>query len=191
MSEEEKASARRKRSTFGVVFLTIFMDMVGFSVIFPLFPAMLDHYLQAQEAAGGGVLTAFVDSVEGTSREMGEYDNKSFRIETVIFGGILGSLYAILQFFFAPVWGRLSDKFGRKPILFLTLGGTCLGYLFWIFAGSFWILVLSRVLGGVFSGNLSVATASIADITSRESRSKEWLSSVWLWIGLYFGPRLG
>ena len=79
MSEEEKASARRKRSTFGVVFLTIFMDMVGFSVIFPLFPAMLDHYLQAQEAAGGGVLTAFVDSVEGTSREMGEYDNKSFR----------------------------------------------------------------------------------------------------------------
>ena len=192
MSEEEKASARRKRSTFGVVFLTIFMDMVGFSVIFPLFPAMLDHYLQAQEAAGGGVLTAFVDSVEGTSREMGEYDNKSFRIETVIFGGILGSLYAILQFFFAPVWGRLSDKFGRKPILFLTLGGTCLGYLFWIFAGSFWVLVLSRVLGGVFSGNLSVATASIADVTSRESRSKGMaFVGVAFGLGFILGPALG
>ena len=150
----------RKKATFGVVFLTIFLDMVGFSVIFPLFPEMLDHYLERESLLGGGILTDFVISIQGLAFE-GAVQNKSFRFETVIFGGVLGSLYAILQFFFAPIWGRLSDKIGRRPVLLTTLGGTCLGYGLWIFAGDFWILVLSRVLSGIASGNLSVATASI------------------------------
>ena len=166
MSETEKAAAKRKRATFGVVFLTIFLDMVGFSVIFPLFPAMLDHYLARESALGGGMLTDFVLSLQGLAFE-GNSQNEAFRFETVIFGGALGSLYAILQFFFAPIWGRLSDKIGRRPVLMFTLAGTCLGYGLWIFAGGFWILVLSRILGGMASGNLSVATASIADVTSR------------------------
>ena len=65
MSEQDKASARRKRATFGVVFLTIFLDMVGFSVIFPLFPAMLDHYLERESLLGGGILTTFVRLIDG------------------------------------------------------------------------------------------------------------------------------
>jgi MFS family permease len=119
-------------------------------------------------------------------------DSGSFRFETVIFGGALGSLYAILQFFFAPIWGRLSDKVGRRPVLLYTLGGTCLGYLLWIFAGDFWILVLSRILGGVASGNLSVATAAIADVTSRENRSKGMaLVGIAFGLGFILGPALG
>ena len=109
-----------KRSVFGIVFLTIFLDMVGFSIIFPLFPDMLDHYLFLEESMEGGILSKFVIWV----REFG-YDsllgNPSFRLETVIFGGVLGSLYAALQFFFAPIWGGLSDRYGRKPILLITL----------------------------------------------------------------------
>jgi MFS family permease len=192
MSKEEEASAKRKRSTFGVVFLIIFLDMVGFSVIFPLFPDMLDHYLVRESEGGGGILTTFVSSIEGMAFDTTGAANNSFRFETVIFGGILGSLYAILQFFFAPVWGRLSDKFGRRPILLLTVGGTCLGYGLWVFAGNFWVLVLSRVLGGIASGNLSVATASIADVTSRESRSKGMaLVGVAFGLGFVLGPALG
>jgi len=119
-------------------------------------------------------------------------ENNFLTFETVVFGGVLGSLYAILQFFFAPVWGRLSDKFGRRPILLLTVGGTCLGYALWVFAGSFWVLVLSRVVGGIASGNLSVATASIADVTSRESRSKGMaLVGVAFGLGFILGPALG
>ena len=191
MSESEKAVAKRKRATFGVVFLTIFLDMVGFSVIFPLFPAMLDHYLDRESLLGGGLLTDFVRSLQGLAFE-GDSQNKNFRFETVIFGGALGSLYAILQFFFAPIWGRLSDKIGRRPVLMFTLAGTCLGYGLWIFAGSFWILVLSRILGGVASGNLSVATASIADVTSRESRSKGMaFVGVAFGLGFIIGPALG
>ena len=191
MSESEKEVAKRKRATFGVVFLTIFLDMVGFSVIFPLFPAMLDHYLDRESLLGGGLLTDFVRSLQGLAFE-GDSQNKDFRFETVIFGGALGSLYAILQFFFAPIWGRLSDKIGRRPVLMFTLAGTCLGYGLWIFAGSFWVLVLSRILGGVASGNLSVATASIADVTSRESRSKGMaFVGVAFGLGFIIGPALG
>ena len=98
MSESDILMAKRKRATFGVVFLTIFLDMVGFSVIFPLFPAMLDYYLERENLDGGGLLTDFVLSLQGLSFE-GQSQNPNFRFETVIFGGALGSLYAILQFF--------------------------------------------------------------------------------------------
>ena len=186
IGSEEKV----KRSTFGVVFLTIFLDMVGFSVLFPLFPEMLEHYLAREARIGGGLVTDFVNFILSFSI-VGE-DSGSFRFETVIFGGALGSLYAILQFFFAPIWGRLSDKVGRRPVLLYTLGGTCLGYLLWIFAGDFWFLVLSRILGGVASGNLSVATAAIADVTSRKNRSKGMaLVGIAFGLGFILGPALG
>ncbi len=190
MNSEESLHLR-KRSTFGVVFLTIFLDMVGFSVIFPLFPSMLDHYLQREALLGGGLVTNFVNWIKQFSFS-GLDSGSSFPFETVIFGGALGSLYAILQFFFAPIWGRLSDRVGRRPVLIYTLGGTALGYALWIFAGDFWVLVLSRILGGVASGNLSVATAAIADVTSREARSKGMaLVGIAFGLGFILGPALG
>ncbi|MBT3570665.1 MAG: MFS transporter, partial [Opitutae bacterium] len=170
-----------------MVFLTIFLDMVGFSVIFPLFPEMLDHYLEKD--GDGGLLTLFVSSIQhlGFSSE-----NAGFRIETVIFGGVLGSLFAILQFLFAPIWGRWSDRIGRRPIMLMSVGGTCLGYLIWTFAGSFWALLLSRVVGGMASGNLSVATAAIADVTPRETRAKGMaLVGIAFGLGFIFGPAIG
>ena len=191
MNTEIEQSNRRKRSTFAVVFLTIFLDMVGFSVLFPLFPSMLDHYLSREAVLGGGMVTDFVMTMKSFSFE-GFAPESSFRFETVIFGGALGSLYALLQFFFAPVWGRLSDRIGRRPILIYTLGGTALGYALWIFAGDFWVLVLSRILGGMAGGNLSVATAAIADVTSRESRSKGMaLVGIAFGLGFILGPALG
>ena len=152
---------------------------------------MLDYYLGKEELLGGGVLTIFVNSIQGFAFE-GDSQNPSFRLETVIFGGILGSLYALLQFFFAPIWGRISDRIGRRPVLLTTLFGTCIGYGLWIFAGHFWILVFSRILSGVASGNLSVATAAIADVTSRETRSKGMaFVGVAFGLGFVVGPALG
>ena len=163
----------KNRRIFAVVFLTIFLDMVGFSVLFPLFPSMLDYYLEREATLGGGIVTEFVQLIEQFS--FSDQNSSSFRFEIVIFGGALGSLYAILQFFFAPVWGRLSDKIGRRPVLIFTVGGTCLGYALWIFAGDFWVLVLSRFLGGIASGNLSVATAAVADVRSGRIDPRAWL----------------
>ena len=64
MSEPDLLAQKQKKATFGVVFLTIFMDMVGFSVIFPLFPSMLDHYMVREAAMGGGLVTTFGDMVK-------------------------------------------------------------------------------------------------------------------------------
>jgi len=140
---------------------------------------------------GGGILSTFVQWVGEFGHESIEA-NSSFRLETVIFGGILGSLYAVLQFFFAPIWGGLSDRLGRKPVLLFTLCGTALGYFLWIMAGDFWLLLFSRIVGGMAGGNISVATAAIADVTSREKRSKG-MAFVGIAFGLGFvlGPALG
>ncbi len=140
---------------------------------------------------GGGILSRFVQWVSGFGHDILP-SNPNFRLETVIFGGILGSLYAVLQFFFAPIWGGLSDRFGRKPILLFTLTGTAMGYFLWIMAGDFWLLLFSRVIGGMAGGNISVATAAIADVTTREKRSKG-MAFVGIAFGLGFvlGPAIG
>ena len=189
MSEKTASVRGSQRSPFGVVFLTIFLDMVGFSVIFPLFPEMLDHYLSHEELMGGGFLTSFVDSIQDLGFKSG---SSGFRVETVIFGGALGTLFAVLQFLFAPIWGRWSDRVGRRPVLLVSVGGTCLGYFLWIFAGNFWALVLSRFVGGIASGNLSVATAAIADVTPRNARAKGMaLVGIAFGLGFILGPAIG
>lgn len=176
---------------FGIIFLTIFLDMVGFSVIFPLFPAMLDYYLVAEESSGGGWASSFshfLTNIGVSGQDFGQ----DFRIETVIFGGLLGSLFAILQFVCAPIWGRLSDRIGRKRVLMVTLGLTSTGYLLWVFAGQFWMLLLSRVMGGIASGNLSVATAAIADVTARKNRAKGMaIVGIAFGLGFILGPAIG
>ena len=178
-----------RRSILGVVFLTLFIDLVGFSIIFPLFPAMLDYYLPPEEE--GSFLAFIVDWLGKSSRSDGSFGDSTF-LAHVLFGGFLGSLYSLLQFVFAPFWGRLSDRYGRKPILFLTILGNMLGYLMWAFSGSFWLLIASRILSGTSSGNLSVATAAVADITVAEKRSRGMaLVGVAFGLGFLVGPAIG
>src|SRR5688572_10686053 len=87
-----------------VVVLTAFLDLIGFSIIFPLFPHILDYYLELEGAASmlGRGVALLRDAASGSA-------NAEFLV-TVLFGGILGSLYSILQFLFAPFWGGLSDR---------------------------------------------------------------------------------
>lgn len=179
----DKASSSRR--AVGIVWLTVFMDLVGFSIIFPIFPAMLDWYLPRLES--GSALNQAVDwLMQATSG-----DNQMFLV-SVLFGGFLGSLYSLLQFFASPFWGRLSDRIGRRPILLITTTGTALSYLVWIFAGGFWILVVSRIVAGIMSGNIAVATASIADLTDSKKRSKGMaLIGVAFGLGFILGPAIG
>ncbi len=183
MSIPEKYRAGQpKQLTFGIVFLTVFLDLVGFSIIIPLFPAILDHYGQS------GILNALTEWLDefSTAIRAGEH------FTPVLFGGILGSLYAVLQFFFSPIWGGLSDKHGRRSILLITTLGVFVSYVFWGFAGNFLLLVVARLIGGCMSGNISVATAAIADITSRENRSKGMgVVGAAIGIGFIVGPAIG
>jgi MFS family permease len=110
----------------------------------------------------------------------------------VLFGGVVASVFSILQFVFAPFWGAISDRRGRRGVLLFTVAGTAVSYLLWAFSGSFWLFLVSRVVSGAFSGNLSVATAAVADVTTREERSKAMgLVGAAFGLGLLTGPMLG
>jgi len=178
---------KASRSALVTILLTVFLDLVGFSIIFPLFPDMLDYYLGKEDA--GGWLHGFIATVEQFSGMQGE---KSRFATTVLFGGILGSLYSLLQFVAAPIWGALSDRHGRRKILIFTVGGTVLSYLMWVTADWFWLLVASRFLGGMMAGNLSVATAAVADVTDKSNRAKGMgMIGAAFGVGFVVGPTLG
>ena len=169
-----------------VAILTAFIDLVGFSIIFPLFPQMLDYYLAAEGA--GSLLASIVETLQSFA---GDGNNATFLV-TVLFGGLLGSLYSVLQFAAAPFWGGLSDRIGRRPTILITLAGTALSYVGWFFAGSFGLLVVARLLGGAMAGNLSTVTAVVADVTDEKNRSKGMgMVGAAIGIGFIIGPAIG
>jgi MFS family permease len=178
------ASPQRPLS-LGVIFLTLYIDLIGFSIIFPLGPDLLEHYLKLDGHTGAlGWMLAQTNALA-----------HAFGISNyapVLFGGMLSSVFSLLQFVFAPFWGAVSDRRGRRGVLLLTVTGTALGYLIWVCSGSFWLFLISRIVSGAFSGNLSVATAAVADVTSRQERSKAMgLVGAAFGLGLVTGPTLG
>lgn len=190
MSDTTEPSIQKSsRERLAAIFLTLFLDLVGFSIIFPLFPAMLDYYLptgQGEESLLGQLVSPLANWAQSSGTA-----NPRF-MTSVLFGGILGSLYSILQFICAPLWGAYSDRVGRRKVLLITISGLALSYIAWFFASSFWVLLLARILGGTMGGNLSVATAAVADSTTREKRSSG-LAIVGIAFGLGFivGPAIG
>jgi len=170
----------------GVIFLTLYLDLIGFSLFFPLFPSMLDYYL-GREGRGGllGWLLAGIDS-------LAQSWNLDHSYTAVLFAGVIGSIYSLLQFLFAPVWGARSDRVGRRPVLRLTIAGTTISYLIWACSGSFTLFLVSRIVAGISSGNLSVATAAVSDITTRADRAKGMgLIGAAFGLGFITGPALG
>ncbi|MEM7164948.1 MAG: MFS transporter [Planctomycetota bacterium] len=169
-----------------VVFLTLFLDLVGFSLIFPLFPAILDYYTTLEGADSLiGRLVAELQQITGAE------DPNGWRVQA-LFGGVLGSLYSLLQFIFSPIWGRVSDRIGRRPVLLLTVGGMVVSYLLWIFSGSFALLIGARLVGGIMSGNISTATAAMADATSEQDRAKGMgMIGAAFGLGFILGPAIG
>lgn len=169
-------------SGLGAIFLVLFVDLIGFSIVFPLFPAMLEWYA----AQDGGLLHLLMRPVDTLFPGVDPWQRAA------LFGGLLGAAYASLQFVAAPFWGRLSDRYGRRPILLVSLTGSLLSNLLWVFSGDFSILLLSRLLAGAMTGNIAVANAAVADVTTAENRSRG-MAAVGMAFGLGFilGPAIG
>ncbi len=181
----KKSMPPKTKKTIKIIFLTLFLDLVGFSIIFPMFPALAEHYLTYDgqdfflKLIFGGI-ESFTNVTGGSMSGI------------VLFGGALGAIYSILQFFAAPLWGGLSDKYGRKPILLISVFGLFLSYVLWFFSGSFTLLILARLVGGIMGGNLSTATAAIADVTDSSNRSKGMaFVGIAFALGFIIGPALG
>lgn len=105
--------------------------------------------------------------------------------------GLLFSIYSWMQFFFSPILGRLSDTYGRRPILFISLLGSAVGYFVIGAAGTLVLVFFGRIIGGITGGNISTAQAYIADITTRENRAKGMgLFGAAFGLGFILGPAL-
>jgi len=153
----------RSGSPLLVIFLTVFIDLIGFGICLPLLPKYAERY-----GAHGWKI-----------------------------GAAMG-VYSLMQLVFAPWWGQLSDRIGRRPVLLVSNFGSIVAYgLFGLsaqFVGEtgFWILVGSRVFAGICGANLSVASAFIADVTTPEKRSKGMgLIGMAFGLGFILGPVLG
>ncbi|MDX2107890.1 MAG: MFS transporter [Candidatus Melainabacteria bacterium] len=106
--------------------------------------------------------------------------------------GMLIASYSLMQFFFTPIWGRLSDKLGRRPMLLFSLAASAVGYLIWGLTDSLWMLFLSRLVAGFGNANIAVAQAYIADVTSLENRAKGMgLVGAAFGLGFVIGPAIG
>lgn len=148
-----------------VIFLTVFIDLIGFGIVLPLLPRYADK----------------------------------FGAEGFMIGLIIAS-FSVMQFFFAPVWGRLSDRIGRRPVLLISTAGAAISYA--MFALAAWpglapstaltILLVSRVFAGICGANISVASAYIADVTPPDKRSRG-MGFIGMAFGLGFilGPVIG
>ncbi len=149
-----------RKTSLLIIFLTVFIDLVGFGIVLPMLP------LYSKEFGASGLAA----------------------------GGIVAS-YSLMQFIFSPIWGRLSDRVGRRPVLLVSTAGACISYF--VFAigcveKSVLLLLASRLAAGVCGANLSVASAYIADISPPEDRSKRMgLIGMAFGLGFIFGPVLG
>ncbi len=154
--------------------------MMGFSIIFPLFPNILKYYY---EENSNFIWKFLIYTLKAESSDPSSI---------LLVGGFLGSVYSILQFLFSPIWGRMSDRLGRKKILLFTTSGNFLGYCVWAISSDFSFFLISRVLTGIMGGNISVASAAMADSTSQKDRAKGMgMIGAGIGLGFVLGPMIG
>ncbi len=148
----------KNKPALSLIFLTVFIDLLGFGILIPILPSFAVKELGVDETAIGVAI----------------------------------AIYSFVQFIFNPILGRLSDKHGRKPVIVLCLFINALGYVIFAFTSSFIILLVSRIVAGVGGSSIAVAQAYIADVTTKETRSKGMgLIGSAFGLGFVFGPLIG
>ncbi|KAJ1918384.1 hypothetical protein IWQ60_007520 [Tieghemiomyces parasiticus] len=170
------------------IFIALLLDILAFTTILPILPRLLQAY---QDDGGSPVLAWFIGSVNGFKAYLTGQPARA-EADTVLVGGLLGSLFSLLQFLVAPVIGRLADRFGRRPVLLICLAGNILASVVWLGSRRFEMFLVARVLAGLSEGNVQLSHAMIADITPPAGRSRGMA-----WVGIAFatgftlGPPLG
>ncbi len=154
--------ATGRKAAVGFIFITLLIDVMGWGLIIPVMPDLI-----------------------------AQLKNISIN-EASPYGAWLLSVYAITQFLFAPVIGNLSDKFGRRPVLLGSLLGFGIDYLFLAFAPTYGWLFAGRIIAGITGASFTTATAYIADISTAETRAKNFgMVGAAFGLGFVLGPALG
>ncbi|XP_053407430.1 major facilitator superfamily domain-containing protein 10-like [Mercenaria mercenaria] len=168
------------------VFISLVIDLLAFTVILPLLPSLLDYYGTKED----GLYRSLKDSVSSFRELVGAPDTP--RWNSVLFGGLIGSLFSLLQFIASPLIGATSDVYGRKPVLVLSMVGVAFSYALWAISRNFGLFVIARIVGGISKGNISLSTTVVADVLPPQRRGKGMaLIGVAFSIGFVFGPLIG
>lgn len=153
----------QSRLTLVFILITVFLDIVGLGIILPVLPGLILELTDGDNIANAAVI-----------------------------GGYLVFVYASMQFLFSPILGNLSDRWGRRPILLLSLVGLAFDYLLMAWAPTLIWLFVGRVLSGICGAAMGTATAYVADITPKEKRSQRFgLIGAAFGLGLIVGPVIG
>src|SRR6201996_6984407 len=154
--------ATTKKAAIGFIFITLLIDCMGFGLIIPVLPDLIAQ-------------------LKGISVN-----------QASTYGAFLLSAYAITQFLFSPVIGNLSDRYGRRPVLLFSLFGFGLDYLILALAPAYGWLFIGRVIAGVTGASFTTATAYIADVSTEETRAKNFgMVGAAFGLGFVLGPALG
>lgn len=144
------------------ILITLVLDAMGVGLIMPVMPDLI------QQINGGSVG------------------------EAAIWGGILLTTFAVMQFLFGPTLGSLSDRYGRRPVLLISLAVMALDYLMMALTNSIWVLLITRIIGGITAATQSTAAAFIADISPPEKKSMNFgLVGAAFGVGFVLGPVIG
>lgn len=158
MQSAVRLMRNKNASALSLIFLTVFVDLLGFGILIPILPTFAKKELLVDETAIG----------------------------------IAIAVYSLTQFFFNPIFGNLSDKYGRKKIIVICLFLNALGYVIFAYSNSYFILIISRIIAGIGGSSIGVAQAYIADVTTAENRSKGMgIIGAAFGLGFVFGPLIG
>ncbi len=162
MLEPDASPRKPGKNAFLFVIVTVALDMMAFGVIMPVIPSLIKQ-------------------VAGLDPE-----------DAVAWGGILGATFAVTNFVGTPLLGNLSDRFGRRPVLLISIATLAVDFLIMGLAHTMWLLLLGRALSGLSSATFSTANAYIADVTDEESRGRAFgMIGAAFGVGFIIGPALG
>lgn len=153
---------RRFSGPLAFIFITLLIDFIGFGIIMPVVPKLIGQLIGGNES------------------------------DASWYGGWLTFAYAFMQFFFAPILGGLSDKYGRRPVLLLSMAGMGIDYLFLAYAPDIFWLFVGRIFIGITGASMTAASAYIADVSTPEKRAQNFgLLGMAVGIGFMLGPVIG